>query len=354
MQATAQIRQSSLTSPQLPPNPIPNFTILLTPNNMAIRLSPPHPNSHPYNPTLFLPLPPPPKAPIPIVTHPAPQHQTPPSPPYLIYQRLPQLLRLLHSIHEMHIRIYPLAFHRVIVPHHRRLVTRFMQNQGTFHFRGPNPVPRHVHHVIHPPRDPQIPVPIPKRTIAREVVPWKRREIGTFVPLLVPQHTPNSCRPGLLDAEVTLGFAVKFVAFLVDDYGNHSEEGEGCAAGFLGPSTRERRDHVAPGFGLPPRVNHRAPPLAHHPVVPAPSLGVDGLTYGAKDLQPAWVEPARVQSYINCYPRVYQHAHGMQAPGLLGLPSVLGIWSELAESAVRHLCGAVRKHKQEGFYMQAS
>ena len=55
-----------------------------------------------------------------------------------------------------------------------------------------------------------------------------------------------------------------YLALLVDDNRDDTEEREGSGARLLEPGTRQGGDHVATGLRLPPGVHDGAPLVTHH------------------------------------------------------------------------------------------
>jgi hypothetical protein len=75
--------------------------------------------------------------------------------------------------------------------------------------------------------------------------------------------------PYLLDAEVSLSLSLDLMALLVQQHRHNTEEGEGGAAGLLGPGIGQGGDHVATRLRLPPGVNNRAASITNNVMVPA-------------------------------------------------------------------------------------
>ncbi len=71
----------------------------------------------------------------------------------------------------------------------------------------------------------------------------------------------------------------------IDHVGDDAEERERGRARLRRGRPRQRGDHDASGFRLPPRVDDRAAAPADDPVIPHPRLGVDRLAHGAEQPQ---------------------------------------------------------------------
>jgi hypothetical protein len=86
-------------------------------------------------------------------------------------------------------------------------------------------------------------------------------------------------------------------------------------AGFRDGSTRQRRDDVPAGLGLPKRVDYRAPAVADDLVEPQPRLGVDGLANGAENPQrrPRVPEKESKKSTVS-RTTVHRHEFGHTVP----------------------------------------
>ena len=79
------------------------------------------------------------------------------------------------------------------------------------------------------------------------------------------------------------------IALCINDVRLDSREGQGGRAWLGGGRSRERADHYATGFGLPPGVHDGAASTAHHIAVPHPGFRVDRFTDSAQQAQAAHV-----------------------------------------------------------------
>ena len=95
-------------------------------------------------------------------------------------------------------------------------------------------------------------------------------------------HLP---RPAVGDDEVALDRAVQHLALGIDDLRQHAGQRQRGRAGLQRHRAGDRCDHMAAGLGLPPGIDDRAAPLAHHLVIPFPGFRVDRLADRAQHAQ---------------------------------------------------------------------
>ncbi len=104
---------------------------------------------------------------------------------------------------------------------------------------------------------------------------------------MIAKQRARLTRPGVVNHQVTFGCALKLIAFVVHQRRLHAEEGFGSGARFQLGGTRQRCDHEAAGFGLPPGINNRAATVANLFVIPLPGFRIDRFTYGTHNAQTA-------------------------------------------------------------------
>ena len=165
----------------------------------------------------------------------------------------------------------------------RGLGDGFVGDEGAFDFGGAEAVAADVEDVVHAAGDPEVAVLVAAGAVAAEVHAGDVAPVGLLVALRVAEDAAEHRRPRLADDEQARLALRNFLAVAVDDGGVDAEDGERGAAGDGGRGARQRAEHVAAGFGLPPGVDDGALLVADDLVVPAPGLGVDGLADGAEE-----------------------------------------------------------------------
>ena len=115
------------------------------------------------------------------------------------------------------------------------------------------------------------------------------REVALFEALRVVPDGADHRRPGALDDQNAAGAVGNVVAHFVHDGGHDAGQRQSAASGHQGRGARQRRHHVAAGFGLPEGVHDGALFMADVLVVPHPGFGVDGLAHRTEDAQAAQV-----------------------------------------------------------------
>src|SRR6185503_11692233 len=109
--------------------------------------------------------------------------------------------------------------------------------------------------------------------------------VGLLVALGIAPDRAQHRWPRALDHENAALAAADGVPGLVDDVGEDAGQRERRRAGLGRRRARQRRNEMAAGLGLPPRVDDRAAAAADGLVVPHPRLGIDRLADRAEDAQ---------------------------------------------------------------------
>ena len=95
---------------------------------------------------------------------------------------------------------------------HGRLGHVGMEHDGRLDLGGADAVARRVDDVVDPSGDPDVPVLVAPRAVARQVVALPvgalNREVGRHVALVVAEDVTNGRRPGALDGKEALGGAL--------------------------------------------------------------------------------------------------------------------------------------------------
>ena len=179
------------------------------------------------------------------------------------------------------------ALQVVRLAHHGRLRHRRVRHQRRLHLHRPQPVARHVHHVIHTAHDPVVAIgiaacAIPRKVemlavLGRDVLP-----IGAAESLVIAKNRPHHARPGMLHDQIATLVVAYRVAIEIHHIRQNAGEGLGGGTGLGGNCARQRRDHESAGFRLPPGIDDRAALAANHPVVPHPSFRVNRFANGAQ------------------------------------------------------------------------
>ena len=185
-------------------------------------------------------------------------------------------------------------------------------DQSRFNFHRAHAVARHIQHVVNAARDGEVACfGIANGTVAGQVV--LALEIGWIVAfhetLGVTPDGANHGRPWALDHQDTALAIGHVFACLVHDGGLNARKGQGARTGHHGCHTRQWRDHVATGFGLPEGVDNGAVATAHVLVIPLPRSGVDGFAHRAEQAQAAQVVALGMHRIIG-FSRFDQRANG--------------------------------------------
>ena len=160
-------------------------------------------------------------------------------------------------------------------------------DQRTFHFHRADAVPRHIQHVINATQNPQVAVVVPLCAVARKIDVRTTRplgEIGVDVALIVVPDCARYRGPRTHDGEQSATNR-NLPGVVVQHRNVCAWKRDRCRTWFGSGGTRQRRDHDATGFGLPPRINYRAIVFADVFAIPHPRFGIDGLTNGAQQSQ---------------------------------------------------------------------
>src|SRR5262249_39309110 len=147
-----------------------------------------------------------------------------------------------------------------------------MRYERRLHFRGAKPVARDVDDIIDAARDPVVSVLVTATAVAREVHALVGREIGLHEALVIAEHGAHLAGPAVEDHEVTARCAFEHVSLLVHEAWFDAKERPCRRAWLQFGGTRQRRDEDAAGLRLPPGVHNRAASIAHHTMIPLPSL----------------------------------------------------------------------------------
>ena len=103
--------------------------------------------------------------------------------------------------------------------------------------------------------------------------------------LMVAEQGTRLAGPGVGDGEVALGGAIQRQAFVIHQHRLDAEERTRRGAGLQLDCARQRGDHKAAGFGLPPGVHHRALLVTDLLPVPLPGFRVNRFADRAKNAQ---------------------------------------------------------------------
>ena len=111
-------------------------------------------------------------------------------------------------------------------------------------------------------------------------------KIGLLAALVVSIGGSDHGWPREIDAKVALyRVAVEHLAFCIHNAELDAGQWQGSVSRFGGSDARERGDHNAACFCLPPGINNRAFALADVVVVPMPGFLIDGFAYRAEDFE---------------------------------------------------------------------
>src|SRR5690606_16819477 len=139
-----------------------------------------------------------------------------------------------------------------------------------------------IEHIIGPSGYPVITVGITACAVTGKIIARISAVISFNTALMVTINRANLTGPSRFNAQITFTRSFNFVAFGIHQYWLHAKKWHGGGASFQVDCTRQWREHVCPGFGLPPGIHNRAATIAHHAVIPLPGFGVNGLTDTAK------------------------------------------------------------------------
>src|SRR5690606_9999332 len=113
--------------------------------------------------------------------------------------------------------------------------------------------------------------PIPRKVFSR-----KGRKVRVNIALVVSPNGSGNSRPRKFNTQASHDLIVfDFVSLFVHQYRLHSRKWQRSIRRLRGRHKRNRSNHDAAGFGLPPRVSYRATLITYVVVVPVPSLLVD-------------------------------------------------------------------------------
>src|ERR1700722_893026 len=133
----------------------------------------------------------------------------------------------LHSGDQSDVRVDPLALDVVWKSNDGGLRHLRMSDQGTFNFRGTQPVSGHIDDVVDTTRDPVIAIGIAARAITGEIHTSKGLEVCVDEALVVAINRAHLSGPAIQQHQISLARALKD-ATLVVDYGRlHAKERHG-------------------------------------------------------------------------------------------------------------------------------
>ena len=160
-----------------------------------------------------------------------------------------------------------------------------MRDERALDFGGAEAVAGDVEHVVDAADDPEVAVLVAARAVTGEIHALELAPVRLLVARLVAPDATQHRGPRLADDEFAALIGSEFLAVVVHDCGVHAEKWERRGAGLCRRGTWDRRDHVAAGFRLPPRVHDRAATAADGAVIPHPRLGIDDLADRAEQAQ---------------------------------------------------------------------
>ena len=144
---------------------------------------------------------------------------------------------------------------------------------------------RYVQNVVHAAGDPEVAIFIATSAVAAEIHIFEGGEVGLFKALVVAEQGSRLSRPGVGDGQVTFGRALQRSAFIVDQHRLHAEERTRGGTRFQLNGARQRSNHEATGFSLPPGIHHRTFLVANLLPVPLPGFRVNRLADRAQNTQ---------------------------------------------------------------------
>ena len=193
----------------------------------------------------------------------------------------------LDSLHERHIGVDALTLDGVGASDHGRFGHRLVQDQRALDLGRAEPVSGNVDDVVHPSGDPEVAVFITPGAVPGEVEAGEPREVGVEEPLVVSVHGAHLPGPGTGEAEVSGNGALEPLPRVVHDPGFHTEERQGGRTRLQSGRAGKGGDQNAARLGLPPGVHDGDARATHDPVIPLPSLRVDGFPDRAEQPQAA-------------------------------------------------------------------
>ncbi|KAG1248330.1 hypothetical protein G6F65_019678 [Rhizopus arrhizus] len=136
-----------------------------------------------------------------------------------------------------------------------------------FDFHRAQAVARHVQHVVDAAHDPEVAVRVALRAVAGQVVATQfRREVALLEAFRVAPDVADHRRPRTLDDEEPAIALVDVAAGLIHDGRGDARQRQRARTRLGRRGARQRGDHVAAGFSLPPRI--QASGLMGSPTVP--------------------------------------------------------------------------------------
>src|SRR5690606_10735694 len=180
-----------------------------------------------------------------------------------------------------------LAGRAVGATHHGRLGHQRVRHQRGFHFHGTEAVTRDVQHVVDAAHDPEIAVGVALGTVAGQVgAVVLGGEVALREPLAVAPDRADQGGPRTLDDQETATTRLDLATRFIDDGGVDAWQGQRARTWLQWSGTRQRGDHVHTGFGLPPRIDHRAAFAAHTRVVPDQRTATDRIALPPDHVHP--------------------------------------------------------------------
>mmetsp|Transcript_6057 Transcript_6057/g.13031 ORF Transcript_6057/g.13031 Transcript_6057/m.13031 type:complete len:387 (+) Transcript_6057:799-1959(+) len=169
--------------------------------------------------------------------------------------------------------------------HHGGLGDLRVLHQSGLNLSSPNTVPRNVDHIVHSPGEEVIPVGVTLATVPGEVVPLEFGEVGLLEALVIPIYSAHNRGERLLDHQLTCASPLQLIPLIINNHRHNSEARHATRSRLQRHGSRQRRQDVAPGLGLPVGVSDWTPAVADHLVVPLPRRRVDGFAHSAEQLQ---------------------------------------------------------------------
>src|SRR5262249_47038947 len=167
----------------------------------------------------------------------------------------------------------------------RRFGNRRMAHERALDLHGPNPVAGAIQNIVYASKQPEIPVIIPARTVARQVDARVLAPVDRLVPVRVTPDRARHRRPWPSDYQVTTGICGHAIALLVEDISLDTGEWARGRAGLGRDDSRQGSNHDLASFGLPPGIHDWTVAVANILVVPDPGLRIDRLTYCTQQAQ---------------------------------------------------------------------
>src|SRR5690606_21914762 len=171
---------------------------------------------------------------------------------YPVTQLFYQLVAGLFAAVQGDVHIDTLAFNIVRITHHRSLSHFRVRYQRAFYFSGTHTVAGYVNNVVHTAGNPVVTVFITTGTVTGEIHTTEGREIGLHIPLMVTVHGTGLARPAVNNHQVTFGRAFQNHTGVIHQRRLHTKERTGSRTGFGIGCARQRGNHDAAGFSLPP------------------------------------------------------------------------------------------------------